>query len=146
MKKFAVLTVALLFVFALTGRADNDRPIAVDQLPQKAQQFIKQHFPKLKVALAKEEREFLDLRYEVVFANSVKIEFLKDGEWKEVDCKYSAVPAAIVPVKIAEYVAKNYEDVQIVKIDRDKREYEVDLSNGLELTFDTKFNLIDIDD
>lgn len=145
MKKFAVLTVAL-FVFALTGRADNDRPIAVDQLPQKAQQFIKQHFPKSKVALAKEEREFLDLRYEVVFANSVKIEFLKDGEWKEVDCKYSAVPAAIVPVKIAEYVAKNYEDVQIVKIDRDKREYEVDLSNGLELTFDTKFNLIDIDD
>lgn len=146
MKKFAVLTVALLFVFALTGRADNDRPIAVDQLPQKAQQFIKQHFPKSKVALAKEEREFLDLRYEVVFANSVKIEFLKDGEWKEVDCKYSAVPAAIVPVKIAEYVAKNYEDVQIVKIDRSKREYEVDLSNGLELTFDTKFNLIDIDD
>ncbi len=146
MKKFAVLTVALLFVFALTGRADNDRPIAVDQLPQKAQQFIKQHFPKSKIALAKEEREFLDLRYEVVFANSVKIEFLKDGEWKEVDCKYSAVPAAIVPVKIAEYVAKNYEDVQIVKIDRDKREYEVDLSNGLELTFDTKFNLIDIDD
>lgn len=145
MKKFAVLTVAL-FVFALTGRADNDRPIAVDQLPQKAQQFIKQHFPKSKIALAKEEREFLDLRYEVVFANSVKIEFLKDGEWKEVDCKYSAVPAAIVPVKIAEYVAKNYEDVQIVKIDRDKREYEVDLSNGLELTFDTKFNLIDIDD
>lgn len=145
MKKFAVLTVAL-FVFALTGRADNDRPIAVDQLPQKAQQFIKQHFPKSKVALAKEEREFLDLRYEVVFANSVKIEFLKDGEWKEVDCKYSAVPAAIVPVKIAEYVAKNYEDVQIVKIDRSKREYEVDLSNGLELTFDTKFNLIDIDD
>ena len=145
MKKFAVLTVAL-FVFALTGRADNDRPIAVDQLTQKAQQFIKQHFPKSKVALAKEEREFLDLRYEVVFANSVKIEFLKDGEWKEVDCKYSAVPAAIVPVKIAEYVAKNYEDVQIVKIDRDKREYEVDLSNGLELTFDTKFNLIDIDD
>lgn len=146
MKKFAVLTVALLFVFALTGRADNDRPIAVDQLPQKAQQFIKQHFPKSKVALAKEEREFLDLRYEVVFANSAKIEFLKDGEWKEVDCKYSAVPAAIVPVKIAEYVAKNYEDVQIVKIDRSKREYEVDLSNGLELTFDTKFNLIDIDD
>ena len=146
MKKFAVLTVALLFVFALTGRADNDRPIAVDQLPQKAQQFIKQHFPKSKVALAKEEREFLDLRYEVVFANSVKIEFLKDGEWKEVNCKYSAVPAAIIPVKIAEYVTKNYEDVQIVKIDRDKREYEVDLSNGLELTFDTKFNLIDIDD
>lgn len=146
MKKFAVLTVALLFVFALTGRADNDRPITVDQLPQKAQQFINQYFPKAKVAYAKEEREFLDTRYEVVFANSVKIEFLKDGEWKEVDCKYSAVPAAIVPSAIAKYVEGNYENVQIVKIDRSKREYEMDLSNKLELTFDSKFNLIDIDD
>lgn len=146
MKKFAVLTAALLFLFSFSGRADNDRPIAVDQLPQKSQKFIEQYFPKAKIAYAKEEREFLDIRYEVVFANSAKIEFLKDGEWKEVDCKYSAVPAAIVPVKIAEYVTKNYEDVQIVKIDRSKREYEVDLSNGLELTFDTKFNLIDIDD
>ena len=96
--------------------------------------------------MQKRRREFLDTRYEVVFANSVKIEFLKDGEWKEVDCKYSAVPAAIVPSAIAKYVEGNYENVQIVKIDRSKREYDVDLSNGLELTFDTKFNLIDIDD
>ena len=29
---------------------------------------------------------------------------------------------------------------------RDKRDYEVKLTNGLELTFDLKFNLIDIDD
>ena len=29
---------------------------------------------------------------------------------------------------------------------RDSRDYEVKLSNGLELTFDLKFNLIDIDD
>ena len=113
MKKFAVLTAALLFLFSFSGRADNDRPITVDQLPQKSQKFIEQYFPKAKVAYAKEEREFLDIRYEVVFANSAKIEFLKDGEWKEVDCKYSAVPAAIVPVKIAEYVAKNYEPIII---------------------------------
>ena len=84
--------------------------------------------------------------YEVVLDNSVKIEFLKDGEWKEVDCKYSAVPAAIVPSAIAKYVEGNYENVQIVKIDRSKREYDVDLSNKLELTFDSRFNLIDIDD
>lgn len=31
-------------------------------------------------------------------------------------------------------------------IHRDKRDYEVKLTNGLELTFDLKFNLIDIDD
>ena len=39
-----------------------------------------------------------------------------------------------------------YPDTSVVQIDRDKRDYEVKLTNGLELTFDLKFNLIDIDD
>ena len=75
-----------------------------------------------------------------------KAEFYKDGEWKEVDCRYSSVPAAVVPAQIAQYVSGHYPDASIVQIDRDKHDYEVKLSNGLELTFDLKFNLIDIDD
>ena len=46
----------------------------------------------------------------------------------------------------AQYVSGHYPDASIVQIDRDKHDYEVKLSNGLELTFDLKFNLIDIDD
>ena len=146
MKKILILAVALFTLGTVTALADNDRPIAVTQLPQKAQQFIKQHFPNEKVAYAKNEREFLESRYEVVFSSSIKIEFLKNGDWKEVDCKRSAVPAAIVPTQIAEYVKQNYPDAQIVSIDRDRRDYEVKLTNGLSLTFDLKFNLIEIDD
>ena len=97
-------------------------------------------------AFAKLERDFLETTYEVVFTNSTKLEFQKDGNWKEVDCKYSTVPTGIVPAQIAQYVTQNYPDTKIVKIDRDKRDYEVKLTNGLELTFDLKFNLIDIDD
>jgi predicted phosphodiesterase len=44
------------------------------------------------------------------------------------------------------FVAKNYPDAKIIKIDRDRRDYEVSLSNRLELTFDMKFNLVEIDD
>ncbi|HIX27475.1 MAG TPA: PepSY-like domain-containing protein [Candidatus Barnesiella excrementigallinarum] len=146
MKKLMILS-AILMVFGITTAcADNDKPIAVTQLPQKAQQFIKTHFSKEKVAFAKLERDFLETTYEVVFTNSTKLEFQKDGNWKEVDCKYSTVPTGIVPAQIAQYVTQNYPDTKIVKIDRDKRDYEVKLTNGLELTFDLKFNLIDIDD
>ena len=146
MKKLMILS-AILIVFGITTAcADNDKPIAVTQLPQKAQQFIKTHFSKEKVAFAKLERDFLETTYEVVFTNSTKLEFQKDGNWKEVDCKYSTVPTGIVPAQIAQYVTQNYPDTKIVKIDRDKRDYEVKLTNGLELTFDLKFNLIDIDD
>ncbi len=146
MKKLMILS-AILMVFGITTAcADNDKPIAVTQLPQKAQQFIKTHFSKEKVAFAKLERDFLETTYEVVFTNSTKLEFQKDGNWKEVDCKYSTVPTGIVPAQIAQYITQNYPDTKIVKIDRDKRDYEVKLTNGLELTFDLKFNLIDIDD
>ena len=92
------------------------------------------------------ERELFDTTYEVIFTSSSKVEFLKNGDWKEVDCKYSTVPAAIIPQQIAQYVFQYYPDTSVVQIDRDKRDYEVKLTNGLELTFDLKFNLIDIDD
>ena len=122
------------------------RMLAGRELPEKAQQFIRQHFPNEKVSFAKMERELFDTTYEVIFTSSSKVEFLKNGDWKEVDCKYSTVPAAIIPQQIAQYVSQYYPDTSVVQIDRDKRDYEVKLTNGLELTFDLKFNLIDIDD
>lgn len=138
---------AILMVFGVTTAcADNDKPITVAQLPAKAQQFVKAHFSNEKVALAKLEQDFLETTYEVVFTNGSKVEFLKNGEWKEIDCKYSTVPVAVVPAQITQYISQNYPDTKVVKLERDRREYEVKITNGLELTFDTRFNLIDIDD
>ena len=137
MKKLLILAAAVFALGTSTVSADNDRPISVSELPEKAQQFI---------SFAKMERELFDTTYEVIFTSSSKVEFLKNGDWKEVDCKYSTVPAAIIPQQIAQYVSQYYPDTSVVQIDRDKRDYEVKLTNGLELTFDLKFNLIDIDD
>lgn len=146
MKKLMILTTILMALGISTACADNDKPIAVTQLPQKHSCSSRLISRKRKSALAKLERDFLETRYEVVFTNGSKVEFLKDGEWKEVECKYSAVPTAIIPAQIASYVSQNYPDTQIVQIDRDKRDYEVKLTNRLELTFDLNFNLIGIDD
>ena len=146
MKKLLILAAAVFALGTSTVSADNDRPISVSELPEKAQQFIRQHFPYDKVSFAKMERELFDTTYEVIFTSSSKVEFLKNGDWKEVDCTYSTVPAAIIPQQIAQYVSQYYPDTSVVQIDRDKRDYEVKLTNGLELTFDLKFNLIDIDD
>ena len=67
------------------------------------------------------------------------------GIWTEVNCKYSAVPVAVVPDAIKKYVATNYPDAKMLKIERDKYDYEVKLSNGWEIKFDMQFNVIDID-
>ena len=83
--------------------------------------------------------------YDVIFSNGNNIEFDRNGEWEDIDCKSSFVPNAIVPNKIKSYVSSNYPGMRIIKIDRDRKEYGVDLSNGIELTFDKNFKLIDID-
>lgn len=140
MKKLVFLLVCL-FTLQTVARADDDKPIQVTQMPQLAQQFIKQHFSDSKVALAKMESDFLYKSYEVIFTNGNKVEFDKKGNWEEVDCKHSSVPVAIIPAAIQKY----YPDAKVLKIERDKKDYEVKLSNRTELKFDLKFNLIDID-
>ena len=89
MKKLVFLLVCL-FTLQTVARADDDKPIQVTQMPQLAQQFIKQHFSDSKVALAKMESDFLYKSYEVIFTNGNKVEFDKKGNWEEVDCKHTS--------------------------------------------------------
>ena len=145
MKKYIILAIAALSLGITAAHADDDRAIAVNQLPKPAQEFIQKYFPKQKVALAKEETDFLDKSYEVIFVDGNKVEFSRNGEWEEVKCRFSAVPDGIVPAQIVKYVNENYPEAKILEIDRDKRDIELKLDNRVELTFDLKYNIIDID-
>ncbi len=141
-------TIFLLAIFAsisTTVFADNDKPITIDQLPASAKQFINNYFSNSKVSFAKMETDLFDKSYEVIFTDGNKVEFNKNGEWTDVDCKFTQVPEGIVPQKIKDYIVTNYKDTKIVEIDHDRKDYEIKLSNGLELKFDLKFNLIGID-
>lgn len=146
MKKFIVIALAVLSLGIITANADNNRLIAKENLPQKSQQFIDRYFGDIKITYVKEERDFMERSYEVMLADGTKVEFNRNGEWKEVDCRHSAVPSPIVPAQIMKYVKDNYPDVKVMQIERDRMDYELKLSNRLELTFDTKFNIVDIDD
>lgn len=137
--------VAIFSLGVLNASADNDRIITKEMLPTKAQVFIDNFFAETKISYAKEERDFMERSYEVVLADGSKLEFTRKGEWMEVDCRYTEVPAGVVPSAIVKYVSANYPDAKILRIEHDRRDYEVKLSNRLELTFDKKFNIIDID-
>lgn len=143
-KKIFMLLVCI-FALQTAVRADDDKPIQVKHLPERAQQFIKRHFADCKVAIAKMESSFFDKSYDIIFTNGNKVEFNKQGNWTEVDCKYGTVPAGIVPIAIRNYVSANYPEAKILKIERENREYEVKLSNRWELKFDSSFHLIDLD-
>lgn len=145
MKKYIIPAIAALTLGITAAHADDDRAITVNQLPKPAQEFIQKFFPNQKIALAKEETDFLDKSYEVIFVDGNKVEFSRNGEWEEVKCRFSAVPDGIVPAQIVKYVNENYPEAKILEIDRDKRDIELKLDNRVELTFDLKYNIIDID-
>lgn len=146
MKKL-VLAVVAMFAMNTMVMADNDKPVQVNQLPAKAQTFLNTYFKDVKVALATQDTELFSKSYDVVFNTGDKVEFDKSGEWTEVRCRQTGVPAAIVPAQIAEYVKTTYPDAQILQIERDDRgEYEIKLSNRWEITFNKQMQVIDIDD
>lgn len=145
MKRIAIILACMSVLGMSVSLADNAKPVQVTQLPAVAQQFIRQYFASCKVALAKVETELMSKSYEVVFTNGDHIEFDSKGNWEEIDCKSSSVPVSIIPAPVAKYIRTNYPDATVSKIEKDRKQYEVKLSNGVELTFDSKYNLVDID-
>lgn len=146
MKKILVIILAVFSLGVVTAKADNDRVITKDALPAKAQQFVNAHFASVKISYIKEDRDFFDRNYELVFADGSKIEFGRNGEWVDVDCRYNSVPQAIVPAAIQTYVKSNFPDVKIIEIERKRANHEVKLSNKLELVFDKNLKIKGIDD
>lgn len=141
-----ILSVALLAVIAWQAPlvADNDKPISVSQLPAKAQQVIKKNFASKKIAVVVQDG-MINKSYDVMFTNGDKVEFNRNGEWTEIDCRRTTVPTALIPSAIKTYVTQNYPDAKVLKMEKDGSECEVKLSTGMEITFNKNYQAIDID-
>ena len=146
MKKILIALALILPFGAAVAFTGGDKVIGKGQLPAQAQSFLNEHFADAKISYVKHDTDFLDRAYEVMLADGTKIEFSQKGNWEEVDCRYSEVPAAVIPVPIAKFVAENHPDARILKIERDRRGYEVKLSNRVELSFNNGFELVDFGD
>ncbi|MGN0069292.1 MAG: PepSY-like domain-containing protein [Prevotella sp.] len=140
------MVIATMMLMPISTQASNDKPISVAQLPQAAQKTLSAHFSKNKVALAKMESGLFEKSYEVVFTNGDKVEFDGNGKWKELSCTQTSVPATLIPVTIRNYVKTHYSNTRILELERERRHYDVKLSNRLELKFDKNGKLLDIED
>lgn len=146
MKITHLLMTALVAVAASAVCLADDRPIPVEQLPAAAKAFVKEHFPENPIVYAKIDIEMQKTEYEARLNDGSKVEFDEQGNWKEVDCHYKAVPAALVPKTIAEYVQAKFPDIAVTKIARKWYGYEVELLSDLDLRFDKEGAFIGFDD
>ena len=146
MKK-SIIIAALFIGFALCTTSCSKETTA--QAQTNINNFVATYFPNEEVIAT--IRDGFD--YEVTLSDYTHIEF--DGNlinklnWDEVDCKhstvYKTVPSALIPAEISTHVAKYHSDYTIVKISKDCRGWEIELSNGIEIEFDKKFNVIELD-
>lgn len=139
------MVVCSVVLFSATACADKNKPIQVNELPAKAQTVLTTHFSGQKVTMATLESEIIDKSYNVVLQNGTKLEFDRKGNLTEVDCKQGTVSAKLIPQAIKNYVQTNYSGQNIKKMEIDKNEHEIELSNGLDITFNKRFQVIDID-
>ena len=144
MKKsiFFVLALVMSICLPLTLMADNDQVITFDRLPATAQAMLKQNFAdKTPLVITADWDD-----YKVMYTNGDKVEFDKKGNWRDIECKTSQVPAALIPAQIVANVNATFPGATVTEIDQDRRGYSVKLSNGLELEYNRSFQIVELDD
>ena len=141
MKKDSFIFMFILAVMLSFSACDEHRTITVERLPEAARTLMAVHFPDMTPLVVKHEQN----EFEVVFKGGWRIEFDSRGNWKEIDCHVCAVPGGLVPKEIQAKVSELYPGAFIVKMERDRRVYEVKLNNGFGLDFNHSYVLTDLD-
>lgn len=131
-----IKTILLLFVALITASCSaRDKEISFEALPQQAQQFIKQYFPKTECARIVQEKDNGIIEYDVYLNDGTEIEFCTKGVWTSVDCKFTTMPAGILPEAIMTDIANRYPNAVVHKAEKQLGGYEIDI-NGWELYYD----------
>lgn len=145
MKKLLLFLAILTGVFCASARDNYSHDSSV--LPIAAQTVLKNNF-KAKVSHIKINKDFGRItEFDVVMTDGSEITFDSKGNWKDIEVgKNAAVPSAFVPSAISTYVKANQKNVKITGIEKNRSGYDVELSNGVEMKFNSEGKFLRYDD
>lgn len=145
MKKLIMVIMAAFAFFSC--ESSNPKLVEFSQLPSKAQTTIKSHFSDKVISTIFYDNELFDKDYEVRFEDGSKIDFDKNGDWINIEMKNNGgVPKSVIPSAINAYVSSKHSNNYVVDIDKECREYNVELNNGIDIVFDKNGNFKRYDD
>lgn len=123
---------------AQTGKTQADLPAA-------AQTFINTNFAGQTISYLSVDKDRKSTEYDVRLSGGTSFEFDDNGNWEEIDGNKTALPASVLPNGIADYINKSYAGQNVVKIEKEKKKYEVELGDGTELEFDLNGKFLKVD-
>lgn len=142
MKRIFMTCFAMMFVALSVSAAE----VSLQQLPQKAQNFIQEYFAKDQISkIHTRHHRHHGNTYNVLFTDGSKINFNAQGQWTKIKLRNDAIPVEIIPEYITTYVWDEYPNVVIMSIETEGEGHEVELSDGTELTFNPKTGVVKID-
>lgn len=145
MKHILFIVALIAGIFTASARGNYSREIGT--LPPAAQTLIKTHF-KADVNHIKVEKDLgINTKYDVVLNDGTEITFDKGGNWKEIEVrKGSSVPDAFIPADMKNYIKQNQKGSAVIGIEKKRGGYEVELTNGVEMKFDSNGKFVRYDD
>lgn len=136
-KTLALLVITLTTALSLSARDEYRHDDSA--LPSAAQIVLQKNF-KSKVSLVKIEKTLGRIdEYEVILQDGTEVSFDRSGNWKEVNTSIkNKVPDSMVPTEILKTIKQHQGNVKVVGIEKERGGYDVELSNGVEMKFDTQ--------
>ncbi|MBS4240822.1 PepSY-like domain-containing protein [Campylobacter vulpis] len=126
----ALLSAAVLYA--------QDMVISPAQLPNNVQSFLNTHFKGVNIGLAKKDLD----SYDITLTDGTEIDFIINGEWKEVDGKYKAIPLGFLPSTLVAKVQISQPNAQIFKVEKQINGYKFKFNNNIEVYTDFNGNVL----
>lgn len=142
-EKLSKLLVFTLLLLSFTSFS-QERVITEKEIPPAIKAYIGEHFPNQKIIKAEIDRDGLSKKYEIKLSSKTELDFNSKSEIIKIDGK-TALPASVIPQKIAEYVKENYPDNVITEWKLKGKNQKVGLDNDLDLEFTSKGKFVRID-
>jgi len=131
----------------------DDTHLNISELPENIMSFISTNYPNKSIEEAELENNG---NYEIELENEVILIFDADGKFlgigedendDEDDGDETNVEAASLPQIILDYLSANYPDKTIIEAElKEDGTYEITLSNGIEVTFDSNGTFLEAED
>ncbi|MEI0748132.1 PepSY-like domain-containing protein [Brachyspira pulli] len=133
-----MMKIVLAIIIFTSSTLLADRIIPPESLPDRAKQFISGAFPDAQIWYV----ELDDGKYEVELSNGIKIEFLRNGDWKEIEAEYIGIPFNVFPPNVAKTIQNTYPQTVVISAEKKWGTYEVKLNNMMELYISSYGQLI----
>ncbi|EAL4919607.1 hypothetical protein DPN75_00335 [Campylobacter jejuni] len=124
----------LLALLGTTVLLAKDMVVPASELPNNAKEFISKNFKTAQIGLVKKDID----SYDVILNDGTE---MINGEWKEVDGKYKALPHTILP-NVMKKVSATQPNAQILEVDKEINGYKFKFNNNMEVYTDMQGNIL----